>query len=256
MNVLIIAWNERKIKMSQLQIFNNPEFKTSVRAIREPDGSVLFVGSDVTKMFGYVNSRKALSDHCKGVTKRDTPTDGGVQAVNCIPQGDVIRLAANSKLPGAAKFESWIFDDVIPQVLHTGSYAVQQPTALTALEQTVEVLKGMDTRIATLETKQAALEQAVTSGPKDWLTITRERIEGITGKPIKHSGLFLANFYRDIEKTGNAVLLSRVNRQRTKAKKRGATATELDGITKRWVISQDGYLRAVAETVLDKQEVR
>lgn len=34
-----------------------------------------------------------------------------------------MRLAAKSELPGAEKFESWIFDDVIPTVLNHGIYA-------------------------------------------------------------------------------------------------------------------------------------
>ena len=41
-----------------------------------------------------------------------------------IPEGDVYRLSARSKLQGADKFESWIFDEVVPTVMKTGSYSV------------------------------------------------------------------------------------------------------------------------------------
>lgn len=82
------------------------------------------MGKDVAAALGYKNPSKALSDHCKGVTKRDLPTNGGVQTMNFIPEGDLCRLAAKSELPGAAEFESWIFDEVIPSVLHTGAYSV------------------------------------------------------------------------------------------------------------------------------------
>jgi phage antirepressor YoqD-like protein len=44
----------------------------------------------------------------------------------CIPEGDLYRLITHSKLPEAEKFESWIFDDVLPAIRKTGSYAVQQ----------------------------------------------------------------------------------------------------------------------------------
>lgn len=46
--------------------------------------------------------------------------------VNVIPQGDIMRLAANSELPGAEKFEIWIFDEVIPSVLNHGIYATDK----------------------------------------------------------------------------------------------------------------------------------
>lgn len=57
-----------------------------------------------------------------------TKADGGpaVQQIEMafIPDGDLCRLAAKSELPGAGEFESWIFDEVIPSVLWTGTYSV------------------------------------------------------------------------------------------------------------------------------------
>lgn len=108
--------------MEYLRIFNNPDFG-EVRTYTDPDGTVLLCGPDITRILGYKNSSKALSDHCKGVTKRYTPTTGGNQAINFITKGDLIRLAANSALPGTEKFESWIFDEVIPSVIEHGLYA-------------------------------------------------------------------------------------------------------------------------------------
>jgi prophage antirepressor-like protein len=58
--------------------------------------------------------------------KHDTLTNGGTQGKSYIPETDVIRLAARSKLPAAEKFESWIFDEVIPSVLNTGTYTNPQ----------------------------------------------------------------------------------------------------------------------------------
>lgn len=106
--------------MNELMIFNNPEFG-EIRTIEE-DGKVLFCGSDVANALGYKNSRKALADHCKGVTKRYTPTKSGEQEMNFIPEGDIYRLAAKSELPGADAFESWIFDEVLPSIRKHGAY--------------------------------------------------------------------------------------------------------------------------------------
>ena len=104
----------------ELQIFENPMFG-QIRTIDE-NGAVLFCGSDVARALGYSNTRKALADHCKGVTKRDTPTSGGMQEMNFIPEGDIYRLAAKSELPGADAFERWIFDEVLPSIRKHGAY--------------------------------------------------------------------------------------------------------------------------------------
>jgi len=107
------------------QIFSNPKFG-EIRTI-EIDRKIHFVASDIAKALGYTNPSKAINDHCKGVTKRYIPTNGGNQEMNVIPEGDIYRLAAKSELPGAEEFESWIFDEVLPTIRKTGSYSLQVP---------------------------------------------------------------------------------------------------------------------------------
>ena len=108
------------MSMNGIQIFNNDEFG-EVRILKE-DGNFYFVASDVAKKLGYVNSSKAVNDHCKGVTKRYTLTKGGNQELNFIPESDVYRLIVHSKLPAAERFEKWVFDEVLPSIRKTGSY--------------------------------------------------------------------------------------------------------------------------------------
>lgn len=124
--------------MNELKIFENHKFG-EVRTIEE-DGKVLFCGSDVAKALGYSNPRDALSRHCRGVVKRDTPTESGMQEMSFIPEGDIYRLAARSKLPGAEEFERWVFDEVIPSIRRTGAYMMPQdyPSALRALADAEE----------------------------------------------------------------------------------------------------------------------
>lgn len=124
--------------MNDLQIFNNDEFG-QVRTI-EIDGKPYFSAIDVAAALGYKNPRDAVSRHCKGVVKYDTPTPGGQQAVNFIPEGDIYRLIVRSDLPSAEKFEKWVFDDVIPQIRKTGGYNLPQTysEALRALADKAE----------------------------------------------------------------------------------------------------------------------
>ena len=82
------------------------------------NGKVWFPATEVAEMLGYKNPRKAILDHCsdKGVTFRDSLTEGGEQKKKHIDEGNVIRLLAKSNIPGAEEFESWIFDEAIPKI--------------------------------------------------------------------------------------------------------------------------------------------
>lgn len=90
----------------------------------EVEGVVWFCGIDIAKALGYTNPRDAYKRHCKskGVVKRYTPTDGGRQEMVYLDEGNVYRLITHSKLPSAERFESWVFDEVLPTIRRTGLY--------------------------------------------------------------------------------------------------------------------------------------
>lgn len=106
--------------MQELKVFENNEFGQVRTAFI--DGKPYFAAMDVAGVLGYANTRKAVIDHCKGVTKCDTLTKGGVQTLTFIPEGDIYRLIVRSKLPSAEKFEVWVFDEVLPEIRKTGGY--------------------------------------------------------------------------------------------------------------------------------------
>lgn len=112
--------------MNELQIFNNEEFG-EIR-MTEINGKPYFVATDVATALGYTNPRKAISDHCKGVTKRDTPTSSGVQQMSYINEGDLYRLIMKSKLPSAEKFEKWVMEEVLPSIRKNCGYIAGQET--------------------------------------------------------------------------------------------------------------------------------
>ncbi|MBC5786750.1 phage antirepressor KilAC domain-containing protein [Clostridium facile] len=107
--------------MNELQIFKNEQFG-EIRTIEE-NGKVLFCGKDVCAALGYKDSTSAMKQHCRGVVKHHLIDSlGRKQQTNFIPEGDIYRLAAKSELPGAEKFESWIFDEVLPAIHKHGAY--------------------------------------------------------------------------------------------------------------------------------------
>ena len=113
--------------MNELQIFENVEFG-KVRTI-EIDGKPYFSAVDVAHALGYSNAHDAIGRHCKGVVKHDTPTNSGIQTINFIPEGDIYRLIVRSQLPSAERFETWVFDEVVPSIRKTGGYHLPQTYA-------------------------------------------------------------------------------------------------------------------------------
>ena len=113
--------------MSKLQIYKSEQFGT-IRMDVDENGKPLFCASDITKALGYANSSKAIAMHCKekGITKRYTLTNGGKQALTYIDEGNMYRLITHSKLPDAEAFETWVFDEVLPEIRRTGGYNSQQ----------------------------------------------------------------------------------------------------------------------------------
>lgn len=105
--------------MNDLKIFNNAEFG-QIRTV-EINGKIYFVGKDIANALGYSNPRDAIARHCKGVVKHDSFKEGG-QEVALIPEGDMYRLITHSKLESAERFESWVFDDVLPAIRQHGYY--------------------------------------------------------------------------------------------------------------------------------------
>lgn len=94
-----------------------------VRVHTDENGNPWFIGNDVCNRLGYKNARKAMIDHCKGVTKRYTLcTEGGNQEVRVISESDVMRLICKSKLPAAVQFEKWVFEEVLPSIRKSGGY--------------------------------------------------------------------------------------------------------------------------------------
>lgn len=114
--------------MSNQVQFNAFNFKSSqVRVITDPNQEFWFCGSDVCYILGYKNAPDALAKHCKqgGIAKRYTPTQSGEQEMIFINEPNLYRLIIKSRKPEAEPFETWVFEEVLPQIRKTGKYEVQ-----------------------------------------------------------------------------------------------------------------------------------
>ncbi|MDY5511499.1 MAG: phage antirepressor KilAC domain-containing protein [Eubacteriales bacterium] len=143
---------------NELQVFENNQFG-QMRTITE-NGNTLFCATDVARMLGYSNPHDAIARHCRGVVKREgvstTTNQHGVSTqqtnqMSFIPEGDVYRLITHSKLPTAEKFESWVFDEVLPSIRKTGAYMT--PETIEKVLMNPDTIISLATQLKELQTK-------------------------------------------------------------------------------------------------------
>ena len=117
---------------NELQVFMSEQFG-QLRVI-EYNGKPYVVGNDVAKALEYVRPYEAVTSHCKGTVTYRVLTKGGEQDVKIIPEGDIYRLITKAadqsknkdiKLK-AEKFESWVFDVVLPTIRKTGGFVADE----------------------------------------------------------------------------------------------------------------------------------
>lgn len=151
--------------MNQLQVFNHEMFG-ELQVLVE-NGDVYFPATEVAKTLGYSNTSDAIIKHCRkeGVAFREVLTSGGKQQKKFISEGNLYRLIVRSKLPEAEKFESWVFDEIIPTIRKTGGYVANEDMFINtylpfADDQTKLMFRGV------LETVRKQNEQIAAMKPK------------------------------------------------------------------------------------------
>lgn len=143
--------------MNEVQVFTNDSFG-AVRTTTIAD-KILFCGRDVATALGYKRPADAISAHCKGVCEIPTPSNGGVQMMKFITEGDVYRLTFGSKLPSAEKFTDWVADEILPTIRKHGAYMTDS-----VIEQALtspDFLIQLATQLKEEQAQRKALEQRV-----------------------------------------------------------------------------------------------
>lgn len=136
-------------------IFSHPVFG-DLKVVVGPDGNPWFLASQVAKALGYAKPENAVAAHCKRKGTYPLKSGGQVRHVTIIPEGDLYRLAARSKLPTADQFESWVFDEVLPSIRKTGGYVGHA-----APEDTPEVIMAAKGLMAAKEEAHSSCEAVV-----------------------------------------------------------------------------------------------
>ena len=194
--------------MNELQIFNNEEFG-EIRTI-EIDGKPYFMASDIAKALGYARPNDAVSTHCRATVKHSIPISGKLQEVNFIPEGDIYRLIMKSQLPAAERFESWVFDEVIPTIRKTGGYHLPQTysEALRALADQAEQMERLAIENKGMKPKADYFDALV---DRNLLTNFRDTAKELGMKPKKFVTFLMDHGYIYRDQFGNIKPYARKN---------------------------------------------
>lgn len=187
---------------NELQIFTNEQFG-NVRIVEDGD-KILFCARDVVNILEYKDAVNAIKHHCRWVVKHHLPhpqsPDKQIE-MSFIPEGDVYRLIAHSKLPKAQEFESWVFDEVLPTIRKHGAYMTEQTLedALTSpdflirlatqLKEEQEARKALEAENAAMQPK-ALFADAVTASHTSILIGELAKILKQNGIDIGQNKLF------------------------------------------------------------------
>lgn len=114
--------------MTELKIFNNPEFG-EIRTV-EVAGEPWLVGKDVALALGYSDTSDALKKHVDPEDKltRRFADSGQNREMYIINESGLYSLVLSSKLPGAKKFKRWVTSEVLPSIRKTGHYTAKPMT--------------------------------------------------------------------------------------------------------------------------------
>lgn len=145
--------------MSELQIFQNPEFG-QVRTVTVKD-EPWFIGKDVAEALGYSNTRDAMAKHVdaedKGVAKCDTPS--GSQEMTVINESGLYSLVLSSKRPTAKKFKRWVTGEVLPTIRKHGAYMTEDALKKAITEP--DFLIGLANELKKEKAARLAAEQQI-----------------------------------------------------------------------------------------------
>lgn len=116
--------------MEELKLFSNPDFQVRI-VMRESEP--WFVAKDVASCIGHKDVTtmcRMCRDRDKVVVRPEDLTSADLADVRnreytLISESGLYRILAKCNLPKCEPFESWVFDEVLPEIRKTGSYGKQ-----------------------------------------------------------------------------------------------------------------------------------
>lgn len=111
---------------NDIQVFSNSQFG-EIRVSVNENNTPMFCLADVCRVLGLRNTSQAKQRLSEGgITTIYTPTQSGEQMMLYIDEPNLYRCVFQSKKKEAAKFQDWVFSEVLPSIRKTGGYIVSK----------------------------------------------------------------------------------------------------------------------------------
>lgn len=109
---------------NNIQVFSNSQFG-EIRVSVNENNTPMFCLTDVCRVLGLRNASQAKQRlNEEGITTIYTLTQKGEQQLLYINEPNLYRCVFQSKKKEAAKFQDWVFGEVLPSIRKTGGYMV------------------------------------------------------------------------------------------------------------------------------------
>lgn len=111
---------------NDIQVFSNSQFG-EIRVSINENNTPMFCLADVCRALQLQNPSKVKTRlNEKGLTTSYTLTQKGEQLMLYIDEPNLYRCVFQSKKKEAAKFQDWVFSEVLPSIRKTGGYMVSK----------------------------------------------------------------------------------------------------------------------------------
>lgn len=129
------------------------------------DGEPWFAAHDVCNILGYLNARDAVARHVpvqlRGVSRFPTPlSSSGFADLTVINEAGLYRLIMRSNATGAAPFQAWVTEEVLPAIRKTGNYGAPALPDMSTPEGQLAVLDQWRAVVAVNIEQAREIEQA------------------------------------------------------------------------------------------------
>lgn len=248
---------------NRMTVFSSAEFG-AVRTMETADGKVMFCGADVAKALGYSDAPKAIKAHCKEdgwVIYPVIDSMGRTQQAKFITEGNVYRLITHSKLPNAERFETWVFDEVLPTIRKHGAY------------MTVPDYSGLSPQLQyliSMEQRQKELEKAVQTTNRriddmcetmqvrgtNWRKATHSLVNRIASVSGKEQRELYLDIYDEIELRAGVNLNVRLDNLCDRLYERGVSDSRISRMNYIDVIAEDKKLTEIYIAIVKEMAVR
>lgn len=258
--------------MNELQIFNNEEFG-EVRTV-VIDNDVWFVGKDVAEILGYADPNKAIAMHVDEDDKLNDKTalSLGQRGGWLINDSGLISLTLSSKLKNAKKFKKWVTKEVIPSILKTGSYNINEPKIdKTLLNPQMQLLITMTENLAMQEIEQKKQAERLQNVENridnvcdilvtpiaDWKSEINNMVRNISQKSnIEYQSIW-NQLYADLESRAHCSLARLVENKIKRMEKAGNTKTTIKAeTTKLAVIFDKPQLKEIFTNIVKEYSIK